>query len=167
MAFNCTYDSAVSNLPILTGEEVDDSDVSTLMNAVNELKDYLNNHGGFNAGITTSPSWGSNTIIHHQAIDSMRTVIEDIDGQSVCTCNYVCDSDQSCNCDNEYVNCTCEAETICSNDCSCNHQTSNCTCDSEVHCTNDCSCNHESTTCTCDSETHCSPNCNCNNVYTT
>ena len=51
MAFTCTYDSIVSNLPINTNEEVDDSDVLSLINAVNELKDYLNNSGGFNAGI--------------------------------------------------------------------------------------------------------------------
>jgi len=164
MAFTCTYDSIVSNLPINTNEEVDDSDVLSLINAVNELKDYLNNSGGFNAGITSSPNWGSTTIIHNQAVNSMREVIEDIDGQQVCTCDYVCNSDQACYCDSEYVTCTCEAESICSNNCVCNHQTTTCTCEHEEYCSNNCVCNHQTTTCTCESEYNCSPNCNCNNV---
>jgi len=166
MAFNCSYDSAVSNLPISAGYVVNDSEINTLINAVNELKNYLNNDGGFNAGISSSPAWGSSTIIHNVAVASMRTVIEEIDPQTSCSCDYVCDSDQSCSCNSQYSTCSCEAETICSNDCSCNHQTTNCTCDSEVNCSNDCSCNHQTTTCSCDSERHCSPNCDCNNVYT-
>ena len=166
MAFNCTYDTAVNNLQIDSSQEVDDADVTTLINAVNELKDYLNTQGNFNAGISSSPIWGSTNIIHHSAVTSIRTVIEDIDPQTVCSCDYVCDSDQACSCNSQYTTCTCEHETHCSNDCSCKHQTTNCSCDTEVNCSNDCTCNHESSSCTCDTEVHCSNNCSCNHQTT-
>lgn len=167
MAFNCSYDNATTNLTISAGTLVENVEVGTLVNAVNELKTYLNNSGGFNAGLTETVTWGLPTIIHHQVASSMRKLVDEIDPQTVCSCDYVCSSDNACACDTETSNCACESQTTCYPYCTCNSETNTCACEAESHCFPDCACNNVSTSCSCEAEYNCSPNCNCNSVYTT
>jgi|GEM_PF-6976456 len=119
MAFACTYDSAVTNVGLTQGSVVEAADVATLKNGVEELKTYLNGSGGYSAGATAVIS-GHTGIISDEFINSMRTLLGQLDGQTCCTCNYVCSNDHYCSCNTEYTVCSCEAQTVCSPNCGCN-----------------------------------------------
>jgi len=120
--FNCTYDLEVTNLGVDPDTPVELSDAAALVNAANELKDYLNGKGGFNENITTNVAWGSDpNVIDSDLVQSLRSMLEEIDPTSACSCNYVCSNDNQCTCDTESTTCTCVAETHCSAVCSCNY----------------------------------------------
>ena len=121
MAFSCTYDSATTNLPISVGDLIENIDATTLVNAVTELKTYLNSQGGYSEGINNVINWGANAnIIDHDLVNSVRSTVENIDATTYCTCNYVCSGDNICACNSQTSSCSCQSQSFCSPNCGSN-----------------------------------------------
>jgi len=104
MAFTCPSDAALTALSISQGDIVTHSDVVTIANAINEIKNHMNNSStGYNVTIG-SVNWGSDSsIIDADIIMSVRSMIDDIDPTTVCTCNYVCSNDNQCSCNSQFT----------------------------------------------------------------
>lgn len=119
MAFACTYDSAVTNVGLAQGSVIEQADINTLKSGVEELKAYLNGSGGYAVGASAVIS-GATGVVSDEFINSMRTLIGQIDGTVCCSCNYVCSNDHYCACNTEYTVCSCQSQSVCSPNCGCN-----------------------------------------------
>ncbi len=165
MAFDCTYDSALTNLNISSGDIVAGSDLTTIINAVNELKGYLASTGGYSVSTANYDCGADNNKIEHVHISSIRTIADQIDPTTNCPCNwYGTDSNHSSNSDcidasyswsddpltdndtvdeidfNELRNVFNQFQTDLKrrpSECGCDN---NCTCNTQCSCEGDCGC---------------------------